>query len=106
MYYATLAEAHYLKSTTPQDIIYTPGNAHYLKIIFTGDFSDIDFQDITYDIYNNLLPELNIIRNPDHPDTEEYVFHNNLTELNPDNLKSALRTINYYIPVLTDNAGL
>lgn len=106
MYYATLAEAHYLKSTTPQDIIYTPGNAHYLKIIFTGDFSDIDFQDITYDIYNNLLPELNIIRNPDHPDTEEYVFHDNLTELNPENPKSAVRTINYYIPVLMDNAGL
>ncbi|WP_405470773.1 AraC family transcriptional regulator [Morganella morganii] len=106
MYYATLAEAHYLKSTTPQDIIYTPGNAHYLKIIFTGDFSDIDFQDITYDIYNNLLPKLNIIRNPDHPDTEEYVFHDNLTVLNSDNPKSAVRTINYYIPVLTDNAGL
>ena len=76
------AEAHYLKNTMPQDIVYTPGHAHYLKIIFTGDFSDIDFQDITYDIYNNILPELNIIRHPEHPDTEEYIFQENITELN------------------------
>lgn len=105
MYYATLAEAHYLKNTPPQDIVYTAGHAHYLKIIFTGDFSDIDFRDITYDIYNNILPELNIIRHSDHPDTEEYVFQDNITELNPENPKSAVRSINYYIPVMTDTAG-
>lgn len=105
MYYATLAEAHYLKNTTPQDIVYTAGHAHYLKIIFTGDFSDIDFRDITYDIYNNILPELNIIRHPEHPDTEEYVFQENITELNPENPKSAVRSINYYIPVMTDTTG-
>ncbi|MDU2633263.1 MAG: effector binding domain-containing protein [Morganella morganii] len=105
MYYATLAEAHCLKNTMPQDIVYTPGHAHYLKIIFTGDFSDIDFQDITYDIYNNILPELNIIRHPEHPDTEEYIFQENITELNPENPKLAVRVINYYIPVMTDAAG-
>lgn len=105
MYYATLAEAHSLKNTMPQDIIYTPGHAHYLKIIFTGDFSDIDFQDITYDIYNNILPELNIIRHPEHPDTEEYIFQENITELNPENPKPAVRVINYYIPVMTDASG-
>ena len=66
-------------------------HAHYLKIIFTGDFSDIDFQDITYDIYNNILPELNIIRHPEHPDTEEYIFQENITELNPENPKLAVR---------------
>lgn len=105
MYYATLAEAHCLKNTMPQDIVYTPGHAHYLKIIFTGDFSDIDFRDITYDIYNNILPELNIIRHPDHPDTEEYIFQENIAELNPENPKLAVRVINYYIPVMTDASG-
>ncbi|HCU0880286.1 TPA: Right origin-binding protein, partial [Morganella morganii] len=48
---------------------------------------------------------LNIIRHPEHPDTEEYIFKENITELNPENPKLAVRVINYYIPVMTDTAG-
>ncbi|KAA8718124.1 AraC family transcriptional regulator [Morganella psychrotolerans] len=103
MCYTTMAETHWLTNTTPQDIVYEPGLVHYLKIIFSGDFSDIDFQDITYDIYNNILSEMSIIRHPDHPDIEKYL----LTDKRPEDArtepKSLIRALHYYIPVILDN---